>query len=399
MSLPPQSASSKTAHQTPAEQPRRLRLLAILEASSITGPAKNLLQFAELGADSGVETHIATFVRGADNLFTKRAEEMGIPLHRIPEQRAFDLSVLRRLRQVAAEVQPDILQTHAVKSHFLARLAGLTKLYPWVAFHHGYTWTSWKTRAYNELDRWSLRTARKVLTVSKPFRDELAAKGVPLGRIKVIHNAIAAGWGLAGREPQRAEQLRAAWKIPAKAKVILIVGRLSLEKDHVALLRAVSGLTSHEPVHLVIVGDGPERASLESLAADLGINGRVHFAGQQPTAEPFYGIADVAVLSSRTEGSPNALLEAMSAGVPAVATTVGGIPEIVEDGVTALLVPPGESEALCAALQRLLDESALAAALAAQASIVVRERHHPASRASCLADSYHEVLESWERKA
>ncbi|MCW5964855.1 MAG: glycosyltransferase [Bryobacterales bacterium] len=399
MSVPSQSRESNPAHRAEAGQPQRLRLLAILEATSITGPAKNLLQFAEFGASSGVDTHIATFVRGADNLFTKRVEEMGIPLHRIPEQRAFDPAVLRRLLEVAAEVQPDILQTHAVKSHFLARLAGLTKRYPWVAFHHGYTWTSRKTRAYNELDRWSLRAARTVLTVSKPFRDELAAKGVPLERIEVVHNAIAAGWGLGGRDPMHAAQLRATWRIPAEAKVLLIVGRLSLEKDHVALLRAVAGLACSQPLHLVIVGDGPERTSLESLAADLGINERVHFAGQQPTAEPFYGIADIAVLSSRTEGSPNALLEAMSAGVPAVATRVGGIPEIVEDGVTALLVPPGDADALRAAMQRLLDEPTLGAALASSASVIVQERHHPASRASRLADRYHEVLESWDRRA
>lgn len=369
-----------------------LRLLAVIEATSITGPAKNLLQFAQLSASVGVETSIATFVRGSnENTFTRQVEELGIPLHRIHEQRAFDRSVIPRLREVTQKVQPDVIQTHAVKSHFLARLAGVPSRFPWVAFHHGYTWTSWKTRAYNEFDRWSLRAAHQVFTVSRPFREELARKGVPTERIEIIHNAISPKWGQAGRHPEVAADFRMKWGIPDSCRVILIVGRLSLEKDHLALLRAVAALPMRDHLRLVIVGDGPERAAIETLAKSLGMEHVVLLVGQQPSAEPFYGIADFAVLSSRTEGSPNALLEAMAAGVPVVATRVGGIPEIVDDGVSALLVPPGDPTALSAALQKLLADPALVRRLRANALDAIALAYNPERRAARLASIYRQV--------
>ncbi len=111
---------------------------------------------------------------------------------------------------------------------------------------------------------------------------------------------------------------------------MLIVGRLSKEKDHLTLIRALSRLQSRIDPHLLIVGEGPNRSSIEQEIARLGLAEQVTLTGHQPSAEPYYRIADLAVLSSLSEGSPNALLEAMAAGVPAVATAVGGIPEIVQ---------------------------------------------------------------------
>src|SRR5205823_11585403 len=115
-----------------------------------------------------------------------------------------------------------------------------------------------------------------------------------------------------------------------------IVGRLSREKDHIALLEAVDLLRARlgpaVAPHLVIVGEGPERSRIEDKIRRLNLGSTVTLTGQRDSAEPYYGIADVAVLSSRSEGSPNALLEAMAAGVPAVATRVGGVPEIVTHG-------------------------------------------------------------------
>jgi glycosyltransferase involved in cell wall biosynthesis len=275
-----------------ATSPQPLRLLAVIEASSITGPAKNLLEFAGLAEAEGVETHIATFVRGQEeNVFTREVESRGLPLYRIHESAAYDPAVIKQLRALTASLQPDVVQTHAVKSHFLSRLAGLPGRFPCVAFHHGYTWTSWKTRLYNRLDRWSLRAAQQVLTVSLPFRAELVGQGVAPDRIQVIHNAIRPDWGQAARTPQSATETRAAWKIPDDAKVVLIVGRLSREKDHGALVRAVASLPQRHQVLLLIVGDGPEREAIQALAHELKCEDRVRFTGLQPTAEPFYGIA------------------------------------------------------------------------------------------------------------
>lgn len=361
-----------------------MKLLAINEAYSITGPAKNLIEFAGLARNLNVETSIVTFVRGDDsNVFIETARARGIPVHVLRERGLADRTILKDLAALVAREQPDIIQTHAVKSHFVARLAGLPQQAPWIAFHHGYTWPSFRARAYNQLDRWSLRTAVKVLTVSLPFRDELAAKGVALERIEVVHNAIRPDWGKGTERPSLA--------IPPGRKVILIVGRLSREKDHLTLLQSISLLRDLNP-HLLIVGEGPERPRIEEEIRRLGLSDCVTLTGHQRSAEPYYAMADVAVLSSLSEGSPNALLEAMSAGIPAVATTVGGIPEIVTNEESALLVPPSDTSQMATAIRRILTDPSLQERLVEHSRELIQQKHSPEARTAKLIEIYKSVL-------
>ena len=338
-----------------------------------------------------METTIGTFVRGEPtNLFIETARAAGIRVETVEEGGAGDFSVKGKLRELVARVKPDVLQTHAVKSHFLARSAGLHRRTPWVAFHHGYTWPALRARMYNQLDRWSLPAARKVLTVSTKFRNELIAKGVPAARIEIVQNSIRPDWG--GREcgAGRAELRREAG-IGEDRRVILAVGRLSREKDHVTLLAAMAGLEPRLSSHLVIVGDGPERGRIEGEIARLGLTGSVTLMGQQDSTERFYAMADIAVLPSVTEGSSNALLEAMATGVPVVATAVGGTPEIVTNEESALLVQPGNAAEMGAAISRLATDGELGKRLAEGSRRLIRERHTPDARARRLCGIYKEL--------
>jgi glycosyltransferase involved in cell wall biosynthesis len=364
-----------------------LRLLAIIEAYSMTGPAKNLVEFANVAREFDVDTTVATFIRGQEsNTFVETARRTGVNVHLVRERGLGDRSVLKELVDLASRERPNVIQTHAVKSHFLARLAGLQKCAPWIAFHHGYTWPTMRARAYNQLDRWSLRTAAKVLTVSIPFRDELASKGVARERIEVIHNSIRPDWGA-----EKSAALRTELGIAPDRNVILIVGRLSREKDHRTLLRAVDRIRSLNP-HLLVVGEGPERSAIEQEIRRLKLVDHVTLTGHQRSAEPYYGIANLAVLSSLSEGSPNALLEAMAAGVPVVATGVGGIPEIVTDQESALLVPPGDADKMAAAVTRLLTDSSLAKQFVERGRALILEKHAPAARAKRLAEIYRSII-------
>jgi glycosyltransferase involved in cell wall biosynthesis len=365
-----------------------LRLLAIIEASTVTGPAKNLLQFAQLARtaeDDPVEVTIATFHRPGDpEIFTEAAARAGVTVHRIEERGRLDRSVVPALQELSRRLSPDLVQTHAVKSHLLARLAGLK---PWIAFHHGYTWPDLRARVYNQADRWSLRKATGVLTVSQPFAEELTRIGVQRERIHIIHNAIDRGWGSGNRA--EAARLRTSLGIGAEKRVVLIVGRLSREKNHLTLLDAVLELPE---VHLLIVGEGPERVRIEEHIRVTGKEVSVTLTGQVPSAEPYYPMADVAVLSSLSEGSPNALLEAMAAGIPVVATSVGGIPEMVTHEESALLVPPGDRKAMTVALQRLLREEGLAGRLVMRARELVETKHSPEVRTRQICRIYRNLL-------
>lgn len=153
---------------------------------------------------------------------------------------------------------------------------------------------------------------------------------------------------------------RAGLGLPADAPLLALVGRLAVEtKGHLDLLRAM-GEPGLEACRLLVVGDGPDRARLERAVADLGLAGRVALAGHRADVEALFGLADIAVMASRHESSPNVILEAWAAGRPVVATRVGGVPELVRDGADGLLVPPGDPPALAAALRALLADPALA---------------------------------------
>ncbi|MGA2041133.1 MAG: glycosyltransferase family 4 protein [Bryobacteraceae bacterium] len=386
---------------------KSIRLLAILEATTVTGPAKGLLQFAHLARSGSVgpvvEVSVAVFQRpNQPGLFMQAANEMSVPVFPIAERGRFDRAVIGELAALGQSLQPDLVESHAVKSHFLVRASGLNRLAPWVAFHHGYTWPDLRARLYNQLDRWSLRTASRVVTVSQPFRRELIRHGVPAARIEIVHNAIETGWGTVSAAPALAE-LRAGLGIDPSRKVIVIVGRLSAEKDHLSLLRAFRQLAVQPGgngvanLHLLIVGEGAERGRIESAIQDLGLGQFVTMTGQVPSAEPYYRIADLAVLSSLSEGSPNALLEAMATRVPVVATAVGGIPEIVTDRESALLVPPRSPEALCHAMRELLTDEDLARGLTTRACELLLPRHTLAARARRLVGIYAAAVASQQR--
>jgi glycosyltransferase involved in cell wall biosynthesis len=374
--------------------------LALLEANTLTGPAKNLLQFANSmragGGAPPLEVFMAVLRRsGVPNTLIDWCRRSAVPVYPIDERHAYDLAVLSQLSSLFHKLRPDLIQTHGVKSHCLVRLAGLYRRAPWVAFHHGYAWPDLRTRCYNHLDRWSLRAARLALTVSQPFRDDLARIGVAPGRIQVVHNAIDPDWGACDRSPEAARALRSSLGVAPEEKVLLVVGRLSREKDHVTLLRAVHALGNAAPpfrLRIVVVGDGPERSAILEAAGALGLSGSLLLTGHVASAAPYFGIADVAVLCSRSEGSPNALLEAMAASVPIVATAVGGIPEMVSHQRNGLLIPPADPAALAAALRSVLGDPTLGRDLAECARQTLASRFAPAARARRILDCYSTIL-------
>ena len=381
-----------------------IKLLCIIEATTVIGPAKNLLNFARLvrspefvveGAPP-VEVSIVTFDRSHDrhtqapNAFVATAREQGISVDVIHERFRFDPDVLRQMRTIVARRAPDVIQTHMIKSHFLVKLSGLGKQYPWVAYHHGYTSTDRKMLLYNRLNRWSLPSADRVITVCGAFAKQLSHAGVCPERLAVRHNAVVPPKLLSAGERHA---LRKKFAIAEDELVILAIGRLSREKGHADLLRSIALARTSSPdlkLKLLLVGDGPEHAHLQALTKTLGLNELVVFAGHVANVTPFYAIADVFALPSHSEGSPNVLLEAMVAGLPVVATSVGGVPEIASEE-NALLVAPRDPQAFAVALRRVLTETELPQRLSRNAQLRARE-FSPEFLAHSLIRIYQEVL-------
>ena len=364
----PAGASGLAGSTTETEPAAKsIRVLAFLEAAWLTGPAKNLIGFARQvgparGATPRAEVAIVLFRRGAGEKadpVVDACHAAGVPVHVIRERFAFDLSLLRSIRELVAAVNPDIVQTHAVKSHFLIRMTAARRNRKWLAFHHGYTWPDLKVRLYNQLDRFSLPAADHVVTLCQPFAAELQGRGVPRGRITVQHNSVAP---FVPCSDAQAMELRRSLAIPPAAPVLLTVGRLSREKGHRDLVTAAARLRRGHPARafrLLVVGDGPERTALQQAVKAAGIADTVIFAGHQAQMVPYYSIADLVVLPSHSEGSPNCLLEAMAAGLAVVATKVGGVPEVAADGHSSLLVDRNQPAMLAEAIARLLDDEPL----------------------------------------
>jgi glycosyltransferase involved in cell wall biosynthesis len=385
-----------------------IKILSIVEATTVNAVAKIVLEFYRSARELGqtlpefpvVEGCAVTFDRrrrhnSPANDFVATAGQLGLDVELIPERRRFDLDVIPALRSVIEGRNPDVVVTNSVKSHFIMWRSRLWQKYPWVAFHHGYTSTDLKMRVYNQLDRWSLPQADRLVTVCQAFAQELAVTtGVPIEKVSVQHNAIRREQSVSAAD---AESLRERLGIAANEMVVLTVGRLSREKAHIDLLEAFKRLGDTKPEissKLIIVGDGPERARLEAAAESFAGKGRVIFTGQANDVRAFYAAADVFVLPSRSEGSPNVLLEAMAANLPIVATAVGGVPEMVENNESALLVPQDDPSSIAAAISRLLRDKDLAQRLTTNAETLVDTRYTPENYVRSLVEIYREVIDA-----
>jgi glycosyltransferase involved in cell wall biosynthesis len=356
-----------------------IRVLKFMEAASVTGPAAAVIRFCKYARALGeIQITIAAFHRSREagnqtpsTPFFDALMTAGIEFDVIREKGRFDHGVIAQMRDIATRRHPDIIVSHAVKSHFLVRYAGLNRRHHWIAFHHGYTAEDLKMRLYRKLDRWSLPAARRVVTVCGPFAKMLAAtRGVSPERLHVLPNSMEPA---PPPDSSKVQELSHSLGLPENSRVILSVGRLSSEKAQIDLLRAFALMRTPE-LRLVLVGDGIDRSPLEESAVSLGIADGVIFAGQHRNVWPFYRLADIFVLPSLSEGSPIVLLEAMMARTPIVATEVGGVPETVEHESSALLVPARDPEKLAEAMRRLLGSTELSERLAANGFARVKEQ-------------------------
>ncbi|MGE4157763.1 MAG: glycosyltransferase family 4 protein [Planctomycetota bacterium] len=306
-----------------------------------------------------------------------------------------DFRALQELARVLREGRYDLVHTHTSKAGILGRMAAHQAGIPSVHSTHGHIFAPGAgipgvgalTRpVFLALERHSARRCRRIFTLSERERQDWISMGVaPASLYEVLPSPLDARRLLAAR-PRR-DGLRKEWGIEPGVPVIVMAGRLAAEKGHATAIRALAqGLDGQ----LWIAGDGPLRPSLMNLVAAMGLGARVRFLGHRPDFQDWLPLADALVMPSTYEGQGLVALEAFAAGVPVVASNVGGVPEIVVHEVSGLLVPPGDSAALAMALRRLQREPGLAAGLAIRALSRI-EAFDPATLAKRLETVYLEV--------
>jgi glycosyltransferase involved in cell wall biosynthesis len=224
------------------------------------------------------------------------------------------------------------------------------------------------------LNRWSYRCAHRVIANSALGARLLTDRErVPAARVVELPNFLEEQ--AFSRVPIEVRSARRrSWGIPQGAFLIGIVARLTPVKNHALALRALQRLD--EDVHLLVIGEGPSRHALEELASELHVGRRVHFTGQLVERENLHQFLDVSILCSHSEGFPNTVLEALAAGCPVVATPVGGVPEVISERQTGLLVPVDQPDALAASVHELRRDAGLRERLCKVGRARVRSRYH-----------------------
>jgi glycosyltransferase involved in cell wall biosynthesis len=267
--------------------------------------------------------------------------------HNAPRLRAAAAEIAGHLRRVGA----DVLTCSGYKPDVIGWLAARQARIPVVSISHGWTSATLKVRVNELINRLVLRWMDAVVCVSEAQAERVRRAKIPENKIVVIRNAIAAE-AFAAPDPAYAVTLRQFFQTTPK-HIIGAAGRLSPEKGFDQFIEAARLVIAQGPdAGFVLFGDGPLRAALARQLAAAGLTERFILAGFRADLGKFLPHLDLMVLPSFTEGLPVVLLEAFAAAIPAVATSVGGAPEVIEEGKSGYLVPPGDPQALA---RRILD--------------------------------------------
>lgn len=333
---------------------RRPSVLHVLAPAPVGGLERVVETLAHGQRGRGLDVGVVAVVEpdGDEHPFVGRLRAASVPVEALEVPHRSYLRETRALASVFRRHEADLVHTHGYRADVLAagvaRRLGLAT----VSTVHGFTGGGWKNRFYEWLQRRSLARMDAVAAVSRRLGRELRDDGVAEGRLHVVRNA----WSQGDGRPLDRGAARERLGLDPDGFVVGWVGRLSREKGADVLVRAAARL-GDDPVTFSLLGEGPERERLEALAAELGVVGRLRLHGLVPEAAEVYPAFDAFALSSRTEGTPVSLFEAMEARVPIVATRVGGVPDVVRHDREALLVPPEDPPALAAALREVRHDS------------------------------------------
>jgi glycosyltransferase involved in cell wall biosynthesis len=370
-----------------------MRVLHLRSSLGLYGAEGVILALARETVRAGHQAVVAVLAdrRRPDLRLQERAAAAGLDTDAVAVAGRVDPLAVARLTALLRRRRVDLLHAHDYKTTIMGLPAAALAGVPVVANLHGDTAESRAVRLYEWLNYRALRFCGRVVAVSPQLRARAAAF-VPAARLLQIDNGVDLDGLRAKVTPGR--DLRRELAVPADAPLLGMVGRLAPEKAHAAMIAALAGLTWPGPApHLLVAGDGPLHDATAAAAREHGVASRVHLLGARSDLPDVYTALTALVHPSLTEGLPLVVLEAAALGVPIVASRVGAIPEVLEDGAGGLLVPPGDVAALGAAVDALLAAPALAHARAARAAARIEARYSArAMTGRYLAEAYAPVV-------
>jgi len=384
------------------------RVLRVITRLNIGGPANEIRPLCRLASDHGFQTVLAA--GKADTNEGDLFDSMEVPgggkvrirgLGRSPGVWT-EMKAIASLRGLIRDFRPHVVHTHTSKAGALGRLVARVLRVPVICHtFHGHVLEGYFSplvsatlvRTESLLARLTdvvfvlgPRNRADLIRLGIGRRVEMIPPGFDLKRLRAL-----------GQE--RAPDCRKHLGVPDGSPVLLALGRLASVKGIDVLLEALERLKCQDVrPHLLVVGDGPRRSSLEALADDLGLQTRVRFLGWKADIREVLGAADLLVLPSRNEGYPHAVIEAMAAGIPVIASAVGEVPELVEDGATGFLVPPDDPDALASRIRSVVSDPDILNALGKAATGILSRCHREEDMVARTCAMYRGLLAEKERE-
>ena len=375
-----------------------MRVVYVLDGLSMGGAEANTLCLMQAMQRQGVDTLLCTLSNGRDGPLAEEARQVGIRRFDLGMGRLCDLTAAARFLALLRRERFDLVHIEDPYGNLLSLLTRYIAGVPVVITRHvlADAAATGRDRMRAAILNGSARLAAdRIIAVAGPVAGLYARQsGISADRISVVHNGIAAPrTAIAERE-----EIRTRFGWAEHEKIILMVAVMRDGKGHDDLLGAFGSIReAADGARIVFVGDGPLRARLEAIAAPFGDD--VCFLGERTDVAELMAAADVLALPSLSEALPTVLLEAAAAGLPAVASAVGGVSEIIENGQSGYFVPPGDRHSLSEAIIGILGNPALSARMGAFARQLARERFTVAHQARNTLMVYRRVLEKTGRYA
>ena len=381
-----------------------IRVLRVIARLNVGGPA---LHVTLLNAGMDRDRFATWLVTGTENpgegSLRDYAVARGVEPLVIPEilgQASLaprDVVALAKLISLVRRIRPHVVHTHTAKAGFLGRLAALATGVPVVVHtYHGHVLSGYygrvRTAGLRVMERGLARVSDRLIAVSERVRDDLVAFGVaPAERFTVVPLGLDLVPMFAAHDHRGA--LRRELGLDPDTPLVGIVGRLFPIKNHTLFLAAVARLRAvHPDARGLVVGDGVLRGDLQERARQPDLADRVIFTGWRHDLPRIYADLDVLVVSSHNEGTPVSAIEAMAAGCAVVATRVGGLPDLIDDGRTGTLVAPGDPVALATAIGHVLADPTRAEPMRHAARVDVEQRFMASRLVNDLQDLYQKLL-------
>lgn len=312
-------------------------IVHIVSANDVFGPEKTTINECKALLKLGWNCKIVNIWSTSDIPFSGKVKAAGISYECIVTTKAFDINTIKSIKKICSDLTDSIIHSHGYKADIYTLLSTRSLKIARTTTIHGWTSEDFKVRIYEKLQAFSWRFFDRVFCVSKSYRDIAIKRGIPQKKLHMLHNGILIEEKT--KESHNNESSFEQYPIKNDDVIIGIVGRLGIEKDHKLFLEIASQVSkSCDNVKYLIVGEGLEFNNLKEYTATLGLNGKVIFTGHLNNMDVVYKRMDIMVICSHREGLPNVLLEAMLNRVPVVSIDVGGIPEVIEDGISGVLI-------------------------------------------------------------